>query len=591
MISVPNRTNWENYFKDIVIKNCDVRIYGYISGSYQVILDKNNITSFNYSSRNCYVCEEAPKIECDIEIADWNALSTEAKNILSTGGRWVRLKFVVNNVETTGYINLYIDKTIIKRDSFHASVSLLSVYDKGIQDYKYYSEYPYNYDDNILGQHKYAGSYQRTYRADSSPIFWTKTEAFQNFSLRYCCGFKISGTDFDWDTVTQVTFQPTVATGNFDVINAREYEYTIDDSGKENIDILGVQVTGKTVVELGLVSFDATSLSAQGDIFVNSPLYIDHYSVVYTSTGTSYNSQFNLTIEANRLHAFWNRNDYPIVTQGNYTFKAYGFGVVLMQPKDNISPYIETYALAEGTAELTATQNYCRSYFSNNKTIDMTCRIDPTIEPLDIIQMNLDIGTVNIAVEEVTINFNGGFTGSIKGRIAKLPSSISISNQKTDFEINEAFSFGGTVTCTSSYGDTSDVTSQCTFSGYDTTQTGTQTVTVSYTSGGITLTTTYQITVSAVKSPVLVDYELTTRDDYYFEIANPNNMAKTLIITYSGGTLTFNMAGKSQLIIDQTNASQLSDSVGEYIYRSLFDDVYCYFNEGGNNLLLLEANG
>lgn len=75
-------------------------------------------------------------------------------------------------------------------------------------------------------------------------------------------------------------------------------------------------------------------------------------------------------------------------------------------------------------------------------------------------------------------------------------SSISVSGQKTSFGKNSAFSFGGVVTANYNSGATKDVTSSSSFSGYDMSLVGNQTVTVSYTEGGVTKTTSYSITVN-----------------------------------------------------------------------------------------------
>ena len=75
--------------------------------------------------------------------------------------------------------------------------------------------------------------------------------------------------------------------------------------------------------------------------------------------------------------------------------------------------------------------------------------------------------------------------------------SIAVSGQKTGFTVGDTFSFGGTVTATYADDSTKDVTASATFSGYDMSTAGNQTVTVSYTEGGITKTTSYGITVSA----------------------------------------------------------------------------------------------
>ncbi len=72
-------------------------------------------------------------------------------------------------------------------------------------------------------------------------------------------------------------------------------------------------------------------------------------------------------------------------------------------------------------------------------------------------------------------------------------SSISVSGQIASFTEGDTFYFGGTVTAHYDDSTTADVTSSATFSGYNMSTTGNQTVTVSY--GG--KTTTYSISVNA----------------------------------------------------------------------------------------------
>ena len=88
----------------------------------------------------------------------------------------------------------------------------------------------------------------------------------------------------------------------------------------------------------------------------------------------------------------------------------------------------------------------------------------------------------------------------------KTLSSISISGQTTEFTQGDSFSFGGTVTAHYSDLTTADVTSSATFSGYDMSSSGDQTVTVSYTEGGVTRTTSYSITVNDASSGLTGTY-------------------------------------------------------------------------------------
>lgn len=75
--------------------------------------------------------------------------------------------------------------------------------------------------------------------------------------------------------------------------------------------------------------------------------------------------------------------------------------------------------------------------------------------------------------------------------------SITLAGYNTSLNINSNFLYGGTVTANYSDGSTADVTLDTTFSGYDMSTAGTQTVTASYTEHGITKTATYQLTIVA----------------------------------------------------------------------------------------------
>lgn len=74
--------------------------------------------------------------------------------------------------------------------------------------------------------------------------------------------------------------------------------------------------------------------------------------------------------------------------------------------------------------------------------------------------------------------------------------SITISDQITSIDRGSEFVFGGTVTANYSNGTTADVTSSATLDGYDMSNSGTYTVTVSYTENDITVNATYELTVN-----------------------------------------------------------------------------------------------
>lgn len=112
-----------------------------------------------------------------------------------------------------------------------------------------------------------------------------------------------------------------------------------------------------------------------------------------------------------------------------------------------------------------------------------------------------------------TAKDGSGVTGtasiSVKQPVATL-SSISISDQKTEYSIGESF-VKPTVTAHYSDETTANVTSTAEFSGFSSTSSGQRTITVSYTEGSITKTITYTINVKSSGGTVVTgdEYQIT----------------------------------------------------------------------------------
>ena len=104
-------------------------------------------------------------------------------------------------------------------------------------------------------------------------------------------------------------------------------------------------------------------------------------------------------------------------------------------------------------------------------------------------------------------------TCSVTVSATKQVTSITLSGQKTSFTVDDTFSFGGKVTAAYNDETSLDVTSSSTFTGYDMSKDGNQTVTVSYSYGGVTATAQYGIVVSKAGgggSEDISDYTVST---------------------------------------------------------------------------------
>ena len=142
--------------------------------------------------------------------------------------------------------------------------------------------------------------------------------------------------------------------------------------------------------------------------------------------------------------------------------------------------------------------------------------------------------------KSVIISYGGKTTSqaiSVTAPVVTL-SSITISGQKTSFTVGDTFTFGGTVTAHYSNSTTDDVTEDATFTGYNMFVAGNYTVTVSYTEGNTTKTTTYDITVKAQQSSVTSETIVMSEQGYTTggEVTTANGEACTVTFAKNSGS-------------------------------------------------------
>lgn len=144
--------------------------------------------------------------------------------------------------------------------------------------------------------------------------------------------------------------------------------------------------------------------------------------------------------------------------------------------------------------------------------------------------------------------------------VAPTLESITISDYKTEIKQNSTFVFGGTVMASYSDGSKADVTSSATYAGYNMSEAGEQTVTVSYKFGDVTATTTYTLTVIALQDKPTELIEI--------NIADFLNEAVSTTVWYQ-------LTGEVTNIANETYGNfTIQDATGEvYVYGMTSDWV------------------
>lgn len=204
----------------------------------------------------------------------------------------------------------------------------------------------------------------------------------------------------------------------------------------------------------------------------------------------------------------------------------------------------------------------------------------------------------------VTVTYSGLSTTIPITVNAKSVTSLSLSGSyKTSFTVGDTFSFGGTVTANYDNNTSENVTGSASFTGYNMSNAGNQTVTVSY--GG--QSTTYQITVSAQSSlenghyervtPLTSNTQLVVGDYYMLCTAVQYNNKYWYVpasdeVVYSGdfsdssGTLGSTTTPTSLSITDSGYRLE-STTNGQFKLSSYLNkDLYLYTTSNNNGLAL-----
>jgi len=140
--------------------------------------------------------------------------------------------------------------------------------------------------------------------------------------------------------------------------------------------------------------------------------------------------------------------------------------------------------------------------------------------------------------------------------------SIAVEGQKTELVQGAEFDFGGTVTATYTNDETADVTSKALFTGYDMSTPGEQTVTVSYTEEGETVTTTYTLTVLSADADItdVLDVQLTGMSGTSYSDWSDKKASSSAV--YAGNSAAGNSS--IQLRSNNNNSGVVTTTSGGY---------------------------
>lgn len=588
MLSVANRTTWENIFNSTDdLYDCNVKIY---DKDDNLLLDKVHIASFSIVSRNSFVCDQIPTDECQVKLVDYANISSSIKTYLTTHQNdrtyYLKLKYVVNGIETTGFKYLVVKSFKIQRLQKEAIFNLAS-------PLSCLSERAVNFELGYFTTGKSVawgcrGAKYELTRAELFPVRCLQ----ERKGIKYTFGSNTQDTEFEYKEMTISTND-----GNYSGINIYDdYEINSDNPDKSSINIYGSGNGGN--LDNVVVNFTAASGSAglPDPVELTESRYVRGYTV-QTSGGGTWTSKYRVRIDNDRIRLVYYPNESR-PSDGTSMIWTLQLGTLSSRnPTDNSVAYVQNDGVPTMGSSDDLCLKYVRTYYGNTNIISFECRIDPTLEPLDLINLTVDDNNYRVALEEITVNFNGGFNGTVKGRIMEMVSSIAFGVQPpTDFICGNVWEFGGTVIGTFYDGTTKDITSECTFRGapYNPSSYYFATIEVHYIQKGVDLSLTYHATYYEINAPQITINSMSS-SGLNITVKRPSGDSvqnhATLYFKTSDGTIVevSSYYHKSTETFDFSSSSNpdiwnaIKNDVIDYLNSNLEHNFVCYFGVNSGN--------
>ena len=260
---------------------------------------------------------------------------------------------------------------------------------------------------------------------------------------------------------------------------------------------------------------------------------------------------------------------------------------------------------------ITPCKDYLVAWLPFQNYIECEYRIDPRIELFDKIVVVDKSNHVNVVVvEDYTIDFNGGFTGKVRGRVVETLNDIQpvyVENYGDDefdsIHVHNPNNYRVTIKVFLSTGaiQTYNIGANLSLTIWaDSDNRSMQAEKNKMMNGTLTqdvyMTTEMADIPSVVNDnhvgiyfvlnlPVITKNIYNNTGQFAVDVYNPNNCDAKLRVAYSAGTLEFDVPAKSTISLTQANAGVLTDSAREKATGDLFDTVDCQFvhNYPNNN--------
>lgn len=440
MYNVPS--GWTDVVKKQVINSANVLIK---NASNVLIADKLSLLNYQYRARNSWICKEYPSYEITFTILNWNTFAY--RNDLVKGAL-ISISYMLENLTTSDvrwyvvYDNKYdyqSGKMTIKAYSPLQALTSNASYIMGKTTTELISEIASKYISYGLS----VGTNRNSYQTMRVPCKITDGELLQHIAITTNCCLRLNE-----KTITLTNYKEIISGYVFDTINIlNKLNNSISDIAS-NV-VVATYYNGE-VGQLGTAEKRSINASA---IFGITYYYQGDEEATNITIKTSGGTPITPSSISYYNDMVWAR--FSSSANTTYILTANGTKVNQETTQDANATTIQSVMVLDSEHADRIRQN-ASDYYNYKTIVDFECRIDPRVEPLDALYIE---NLANyIYVEEVVIQFNGGFKGNIKGRykndfsaLAPYITSLSYTIGNFSFRINNPNPFP--VNCYIEYGN------------------------------------------------------------------------------------------------------------------------------------------
>jgi len=415
-------TAFDDIFKENnkIITQSEIKIFDTNGND---LLTMSQIEKVETHLKNSFLYSYYPTEETNIDILGWNTLSQTIQQYLTTKGNFVYIKYGVEGIWTTGCRVGIIDEYQISYRQNRATIRCIGIINSKILTaknivplYLFSTSHTWTASAVLSASSLPSDNKTMNYSVDNNfstmanlqQIGLTKAEAIQN--LCTACGGAVR-VNYDNDTQT-------FTAGIYDVNHIEKCDMSFtniyDDISIKNFENYAqVSISGYTLGDTEQVytsgfytstgQFTQTGTIPSGYVITNTN---NIYVVISNTTfpATSYMRNDNSISGSFNTGSYTGGGNYYIVAQ-KYIAPTY--------TQSNTALSIVSYLLPNDDATQKAIiEANALQYLSYEKEISFSGRINPVLEPLDYLGLD-EIGL--IILEEVSIVFNGAYSGRIKG--------------------------------------------------------------------------------------------------------------------------------------------------------------------------------